>query len=271
MFAFLVLLLIASVHATVDSPCPTYPRPVPLPNASLSLAGTFARVNAKLTAIASKLPGLIAGVTYRGDVVWEQGYGKRDFFNATSSEPPSLGNLVRIASISKVFTCLLMFKLRDEGILRSLDDPVDIYLAGFTVKSPRPVRITFRQLASHTSGLQRETPCPLPNGNCSNLTYEQIFQNIADTHTLSTPYSRFHYSNLGMSVLGQALAAAANATSYEALLTEKVLTPLGISNAAFSCCNAEQSANLAVGVDVAPNGTTCRTVLWSSLTVINAQ
>lgn len=81
---------------------------------------------------------------------------------------------IRIASITKVFTSLFLYRLRDLGIV-NLDDPVDRYLPNVhnfihfahfqfsvrsTFQSTRP--ITLRNLASHTSGLQREVfPHPI--------------------------------------------------------------------------------------------------------------
>jgi CubicO group peptidase (beta-lactamase class C family) len=71
---------------------------------------------------------------------------------------------VRVASISKVFTDLMMMQLRDKGVL-NLDDPVTKYIPNFRVKVPYNTKrpITLRELASHTSGLQREVPCPYPD------------------------------------------------------------------------------------------------------------
>jgi CubicO group peptidase (beta-lactamase class C family) len=50
----------------------------------------------------------------------------------------------------------MLMQLRDNGAI-NLDDPVDKYMVGFSVKSPYKTKrkITLRELASHTSGLQR--------------------------------------------------------------------------------------------------------------------
>eukprot|EP00759_Apiculatamorpha_spiralis_P051937 PhF_6_TR5551/c0_g1_i1/m.7923 len=236
-------------QATKDPPCPAYPIPVPLPNPTEALATAISTIDARLTKKSAKYPGMIVGLGYGvSGVFWEKGYGKRNYSDPTNNAPPTLDNVVRIASISKVFTCILLFKLRDEGIVASLDDPVTKYLPTFSVLSNRPTRrsITLRELASHTSGLQRESPCP-PAGDCVPLSHNQILRNIANTYTLYSPYRKFHYSNLGIGVLGHALTAAANATSFEELLTQKVLHPLGITDGNFSCCTPSQAANVAVG------------------------
>jgi len=243
------------VLATTDPPCPAYPLPVPLPNPFQALVSAFQKVDARLTSVSATLPGLVAGITYQGELLWEKGYGRRDIFNTTDVSPPSLGNLLRVASITKVFTCILLFKLRDEGLVGSLDDPVETYLPGFQVHQATPTRrpITLRMLASHTSGLQRESPCQ-GTSDCTDLSVDEILARVANTYTVASPYKKFHYSNLGIAILGHALGAAAN-TTFEQALQDKVLNPLGLTEASFTCCDAQQRANLAQGVGFWPNGT----------------
>jgi CubicO group peptidase (beta-lactamase class C family) len=106
------------------------------------------------------LPGMVVTVTINQTQAFFAGYGKRDA-RATSSPKPSSSDLVWIASITKTFTSLLMFQLRDEGLI-SLDDPVANYFPAndFGYKSiyATAKTMTLRQLASHTSGLTRSTP-----------------------------------------------------------------------------------------------------------------
>ena len=85
-------------------------------------------------------------------------YGLRDARDLHSG-PPTSGDLVWIASITKTFTSALLHIMRDEGVV-SLEDPVAKYFTGFQYKTPWPSAkpMTLGQLASHTSGLPRETP-----------------------------------------------------------------------------------------------------------------
>ena len=102
--------------------------------------------------------------------MWSKGYGNVDPFNM-SSPVPTIDNLyvnskfpssnflisVRIASITKVFTSAMLYYMRDVNMV-SLDDPITKYMPDFSVKNPFATSgvITLRNLASHTSGLQRE-------------------------------------------------------------------------------------------------------------------
>lgn len=42
----------------------------------------------------------------------------------------------RIASLSKIFPTLMLYKLWEEGKIGSLDDPLEKYVENFTIKNP---------------------------------------------------------------------------------------------------------------------------------------
>ena len=88
---------------------------------------------------------------------------------------------------------------RDEGLLE-LDDPVGKHL-----DVPAHGDVTVRRLLSHTAGLQREpygdvwdTLLP-PDG-------EALLADLARAERVLPPGRRYHYSNLGVSVLGLLVA-----------------------------------------------------------------
>lgn len=75
----------------------------------------------------------------------------------------------RIASISKIFPTLMLYKLWEDGLLDSLDDPLEKYMDNFTIKNPlgksgrpasssvrtrghRTPALTLRRMASQLSG-----------------------------------------------------------------------------------------------------------------------
>jgi CubicO group peptidase (beta-lactamase class C family) len=73
----------------------------------------------------------------------------------------------RVASITKVFTSFMLFKLRDAGVV-SIDDPLTKWLPSFGAVQARAWdlfpetttrrNVTLGALAMHTSGLVREGP-----------------------------------------------------------------------------------------------------------------
>jgi len=70
---------------------------------------------------------------------------------------------------------------------------------------------------------------------------------LADMYPVMPPNRRFHYSNLGVGLLGRALGHAANESLYEDLLAEKVTQPLGMANATFDTASAMAADLVAVG------------------------
>eukprot|EP01079_Euglenida_sp_SAG-EU17-18_P003566 gene3566-4010_t len=186
--------------------------------------GALAELDTKLEKVSADLPGLVATVVY-GDHTWFKGYGKRNFTDPTSP-PPSPADLVRIASITKTFTSLLAFQGRDQGHL-SLDDVITKFLPSFKVKQRFPTshELTLRMLASHNSGLPRETPLCAFDPTCNE---SKILGAIADSYTVLPPYTRFHYSNLGLSLLGHCTERAFPGNArYEDLVPRHILSPLG--------------------------------------------
>jgi D-alanyl-D-alanine-carboxypeptidase/D-alanyl-D-alanine-endopeptidase len=130
-----------------------------------------------------------------------------------------------IGSITKVFTTILLADAVQEGVIK-LNDPVDKYLQS-TIKVPQynGHRITFEDLATHTSALP-ENPsnlCPAfaeanpqtPDEKVQNVldvtvctknyTFDQFYQGLSNTTLSREPGLKYEYSNFGLSLLGNIL------------------------------------------------------------------
>ena len=133
----------------------------------------------------------------------------------------------RIASISKVLTSTVVLQLADEGALH-LDDPLrDLGIVPPAALDPRVGDVTVRQLLQHTSGIGKFR--------------DQFFGTAAtDWHTAANlalvsplaaaPGTIYAYSNANFAILG-VLVEQLTGQSLEAAVRERVLEPLGISNA----------------------------------------
>lgn len=171
-----------------------------------------------------EITGLSAAVVYDQDTIWAQGFGYANHEQQIAATPDTPW---RIASITKVFTTTMLMHLRDAGRLQ-LDDAVMKYLPEYQPKSRfRNVPpTTLRQLASHTAGL----PADAPGIGPQTVEYpndEQFLASLKDVELVLLPGSAIKYSNLGIAVLGHALARAAG-QSYEDYLAEHILAPLGM-------------------------------------------
>ncbi len=171
------------------------------------------------------IPALSAAVVYDQDILWAKGFGFTDLDGKVPTTPQTV---YRVHSISKLFTATMLMQLRDRGKLQ-LDDPVANYLPGFAPKSrfgDLPP-ITLRQLASHTSGLQRLPPLPVRD-----LSMETILSGLKDVEQTFPLLTEWKYSNLGYMLLGYALSRIAG-QPYDEYVQENILKPLGMNHSGF--------------------------------------
>ena len=168
-----------------------------------------------------------------------------------SGKKPDGRSIVRLGSISKVFTGHLLAALVDDGIVR-LHDPLARYLP-VTVKVPEfdKRRITLLDLATHSAGFPRDVDIEIDANAKSNpyvqITPESYYAALARTELKYAPGTVARYSNFGFGLLGYAIGRAAG-SSYGALLAERVARPLGMSDTAVTL-NDEQRGRLMAGYE----------------------
>jgi CubicO group peptidase (beta-lactamase class C family) len=175
--------------------------------------------------------GLVVGLSREGKTaVW--GYGKTA---CNSDQTPDGQTVFEIGSVTKVFTALTLADMVQEGRV-GLDDPVSSLLPETVHVPTRNDRvITLLDLATHTSGLPRIPQNLLlqiaqrPGNPYAAYTVEQLYEGLAATSLASKPGERYAYSNLGMALLGHALARRAG-VSYEAAVHEQICKPLGMND-----------------------------------------
>jgi CubicO group peptidase (beta-lactamase class C family) len=187
-------------------------------------------------------PGAVIGVIQSG---------RREIYSYGDSgrERVTLGQetLFEIGSISKVFTGLLLAEMVLNEELNYSDTVAELAPEGYSF-SERVGTITLEQLVTHTSGLPRVAidPGPIMRGlftadPYAGSTPDEIFKSVAflSDDRLSAQ-GEFAYSNLGYGLLGQLLAEEAG-QEIDALLTDRVLLPLGLSEVAFEPGQADPS------------------------------
>lgn len=150
---------------------------------------------------------------------------------------PLDGNTVfEIGSVSKVFTGALLADMVRRGEVK-LDDPVRKYLPDSVRMPSRDNReITLLDLATHRSGLPRMPANFAPKDAENPYADYSVGQMYAflSTHELRRAVGeQYEYSNLGAGLLGHVLARRAG-KSYEELLVERILQPLGMHDTRIS-------------------------------------
>jgi len=111
---------------------------------------------------------------------------------------------------------------RDDGLL-DLDDPISTHL-----DVPAHGGATIRRLLSHTAGFQRE-----PHGDVWDVLVAPddaaLLADLARAERVLPNNRRYHYSNLGLAVLGQLVARLRGGT-WTKVLREQILDPLGLDD-----------------------------------------
>jgi D-alanyl-D-alanine-carboxypeptidase/D-alanyl-D-alanine-endopeptidase len=191
------------------------------------------------------VPGLVIGAVRNGETA-VAGFGQ---VSDAVARPPDGDTLMRVGSITKVFTGTVLASLVADGTVQ-LTDPLAKHLDWNTpvpARDGRPIRLI--DLVTHTSGLPREIerpPSP-PDDPMRTLTKEEFIVNLKRDQLLFTPGTGALYSNFAFDLLAAALSSAAK-RPYEDLLRERVLAPAGLTTTTFSPVEAQRS-NLMQGHD----------------------
>lgn len=151
-------------------------------------------------------------------------------------------SIFAIGSVTKGLTGLLLADMVVRGEL-ALDDPASRHSRP-GASLPRGAReITLRDLVTHTSGLPRTPPGHEPRDPANPYGHydaEALYASLARTRLAREPGAGYEYSNLGFMWLSEILARRAG-TSYEALLKERVLAPLGMDSSGVTLAGAQQA------------------------------
>ena len=164
-----------------------------------------------------------------GDKVEYLTFGLRQKAKALKVTPETL---FEIGSITKTFTTSALAALVSEGKI-SLDDNVEKYLAKeVALPNDKLADITFLSLANHTSGLPRlPTNMPFSNPLDPYADYNEklLFDFLSHYELPRAVGSQPEYSNLGVGLLGNLLTKV-HGNNLQALLSEKILTPLNMAS-----------------------------------------
>ena len=139
----------------------------------------------------------------------------------------TMQNRFHAASISKLFTAIVIMQLRDEGAL-SLQDRVGVYESSF---SDSPIRI--EHLLTHTSGLRDRRRA---DGRTTGAEVDAYIGSLAKQKTGNTSGSDWNYADAGFNLLGRVIE---NVTGkpYSVVMKDRLLVPVGMQDSDFDLSN----------------------------------
>jgi CubicO group peptidase (beta-lactamase class C family) len=181
-----------------------------------------------------RVPALSASAVVGQEVVWHKAWGLLDH---QRQKPARSDTLYSICSISKLFTAIAVMQLWEDGKL-SLDDDIAKLLPAFAIQRSDPDSgpISIRSLLMHASGLPREgrERRAGDTGYWSPPDFkfpsrEELLRGVAEQKTFMRAGDHYQYSNLGLALLGEVVAAASG-MPYEAYVQTRILDPLQLTD-----------------------------------------
>jgi CubicO group peptidase (beta-lactamase class C family) len=172
-----------------------------------------------------RIPGVALGIIQRG-ADRQVSLGVTNIDHPLEVTPQTV---FQIGSISKIFLGTAAMRLVESGSV-TLDDPVRTWVPELRLADPEATRgVTLRHLLTHTGGWLGDYTDDTGRGDDA---LRRMVDRLADAPQVTRLGEHYHYSNLGYVLAGHALAQAAG-KPYESIVTEQVITPLGLEHTAF--------------------------------------
>jgi CubicO group peptidase (beta-lactamase class C family) len=161
-------------------------------------------------------------------VIFKKGYGRA---NREWNIPNTPDVKFRLGSITKQFTSMLIMQQVAKGSIK-LDGHLSDYLPYYRQETGS--KVTISQLLSHTSGIPSYTDDPKFFADVSRNYYavDDFVKQFCSGDLQFEPGTKFHYDNSGFFLLGAMLEHVTGKT-YEALLKENILVPLGMKDSGY--------------------------------------
>jgi len=171
------------------------------------------------------IPGMSFVAIVDGRIAYKRAFGQRDI---ASAAPATLDTLFPIGSATKSFTAFATMLLQDANYLRLDDRPQNFLPYLRLVDNDANEQLTFRDMLCHRVGLMSKNDLCTVADDLTRAEYIRIAGGAQPTARFR---ERFQYSNVMFTAAGEAIARAHN-SSWEELITRRILTPLGMTQSA---------------------------------------
>ena len=181
------------------------------------------------------IPGLALGIVYNDQLVYSKGYGYR---NLEQKLPVTTTTLFPIASNTKLFTATAAVLLEEEGKL-NLDKPARTYMPSLTFSNDElNAKVTLRDMLSHRTGLP--TYDALWVG--TDISRKDMVAQVVYMKPQLGFREGYIYNNMMYTAAG-ALMESVTGKSWEDIVREKLLLPLGMNATVFTTDDMKKGGN----------------------------
>src|SRR2546427_13115503 len=186
-----------------------------------------------------EIPGVAIAVVKDGKVVVVRGYGVREMGKPETIDENTIFDA---ASLTKSFTAAAIASLVDEKKM-SWDDPVRRYILTIEFSDPYlTANVTMRDLLCHRTGVRATNSA----WYFTNVNRSQLLGLIKNMELTAPFRTQSVYSNIGFTIAGEAAARAAG-TTWEDLITRRIIVPLGMKRTTAVFALAPAMGNIASG------------------------
>ena len=184
-----------------------------------------------------EIPGLSIAIVRNDSVIVVKGYGVREMGKPGKVDEHTVFDA---ASLTKSFTATAIAMLVDEGKMR-WDDPVRRHLPQIRFSDPYLTEnLTIRDLLAHRSGLEQANF----SWRFTGIDRAELIRRAPFLKVAAPFRTQMIYSNVGYTLAGEAAAFAAGKT-WEELVRDRILRPLGMHSAVASYAAVERMPNVA--------------------------
>ena len=167
----------------------------------------------------------------KSTITYQKSFGRANFSFKVPNNPETK---YKIASITKLFTSVLIMQLAEEGKL-DVSKHIRDYLPGY--KGEGGDKVTIHQLLNHSSGMVnidtvKSIESALKNGvplYQKPRTTDELLRDFCSDTLVNEPGKVFDYNNADYIILGKIIEQL-HSKSYEQVLKEKILQPLQMKN-----------------------------------------
>jgi len=182
------------------------------------------------------IPGISVAIINNFEVVWSKGYGIAD---TETKQPVDENTIFQAASISKPVTAMAVMKMVQDCKL-DLDKNINTYLTSWQLPENELTAkkaVTLKNLLSHNAGVTvHGFPGYKPDAPFPSLVQVLNGETPANTGKIFVdmePETQWRYSGGGTTIVQQAMIDQEN-KSFQEIMQERVLNPVGMSNSFYS-------------------------------------
>lgn len=166
-------------------------------------------------------------VQKNGVVVYQNSYG---LANRSFAIPNRTDTKYKIASITKLFTAVLILQLRDQGRL-DLNATINNYLPNYAGEAA--TKVTIHQLLNHTSGMANADKDVSPDKGIVHyqtpMTIDDLINRFYSAPLAARPGNVFEYNNADYILLGK-IVETLYGKPFSVVLSERILVPLAMNS-----------------------------------------